>query len=214
MSVKDVISRLQSVDVKDLKNIDMQQVQDNIRGKPDTIIIVFLIIASIAGSVYMFINFQKTFAELETEVTKYNEQLEVAEQNKVLTKQFEKFMAEFPGKIVIDELTNKISAFAIDRNVNIISFSPAQQQETDYTVVETVNINVVAKEYHQLVSFIQDIEQAPFAIRIEAWNARLERAGNRGRTRGRRSRHDQTEQTEETPSISATIEIAAIALKE
>lgn len=213
MGVKDVIGKLQSVDVKDLKNIDMQQVQDNIRGRPEMIIIILLLAASIGGSVYLYTSFQKTSGELDGEVTKYNEQLEAAEQNIVLTKKFDEFMAAFPEKIVIDDLTDKISGFAIDRNVNIVSFSPAKQQETDYTLVETININVVANEYHQLIAFIRDIEEAPFAIRIEAWTARLDRKGNN--RQGRRTRrHEAAKDEDEIPSIAATIEIAAIALKE
>lgn len=214
MGVKDVIDRLQSVDVKDLRNIDVQQVQENLRGKPDTIIIVLLILAALGGSGYLYMQFQTSSAELDGEVTKYNEQLEAAEQNKVLTQKFDKFMKEFPERIVTDDLTDKISGFAIDRNVHIMSFSPAKQQQTEYEVIETVNINVVAKEYHQLIAFMQDIEKAPYAIRIETWTARLDRRGNRGATRGRRTRHDAVEDSDEQPSIAATIEIATVTLKE
>ena len=213
MSVKNGIQRLQSVDVKDLKTIDIQQVQDNLRGRPEMIVTILLLLAAVGGGAYLYTAFQKTSGELDGEVTKFTEQLEAAEQNKVLSGKFDKFMAAFPEKIVIDDLTDKISGFAIDRNVNIVSFSPAKQQETDYTRVETVNINVVAKEYHQLIAFIKDIEEAPFAIRIEAWTARLDRGKNQQGRRTRRQ-HEAANDSEEQPSIAATIEIAAIALKE
>lgn len=213
MSVKEVIGKLQRVDVNDLKNIDIQQVQDSIRGKPDTIVIVLLLVGTIAGCAYLFTDYQKSEQALSEEVIKYNEQLAAAEQNKVYTQKFDKFLKEFPEKIVTDDLTDKVSSYAIDRNVNIISFSPANRQETDYTSIETININVVAKEYHQLIAFIEDIENAPFAIRIEAWTARLNKTSqNRGNV-GRRRHTDKNIDSDQN-SIAATIEIAAISLKE
>ncbi|MBZ0165530.1 MAG: type 4a pilus biogenesis protein PilO, partial [Candidatus Omnitrophica bacterium] len=139
MSVKEVIGKLQRVDVNDLRNIDMQQVQDSIRSKPDTLVIVLLLLGTIAGCAYLFTDYQKSEQALSEEVIKYNEQLAVAEQNKVFTQRFDKFLKEFPEKIVTDDLTDKVSSFAIDRNVNIISFSPANKLETEYTFVETIN---------------------------------------------------------------------------
>lgn len=213
MSVKDVIGKLQSVDVKDLRNLDIQQVQDSIRGKPDTIVIVLLLVGTIAGCAYLFTDYQKSEKSLSEEVIKFNEQLAAAEQNKVFTQKFDKFLKEFPEKIVTDDLTDKVSSYAIDRNVNIISFSPANKLETEYTFVETININVVAKEYHQLIAFIEDIEKAPYAVRIETWTARLDKTSQNRRNEGRR-RHASTDVGDGQNAIAATIEIAAISLKE
>lgn len=215
MNFKEAIDKLQSVDVKDLKSIDLAQIQENIKSKPDILIIIALIVISLSATMYFYMNFTKKTKEIGEKSVKYKEQLESAEQNKTLKERYDKFMAEFPKKIVVDELIDQISVFAINHNIKIISFSPSQESADEYTKIDRININISAENYSDLINFMKNIEQTPYAIRVETWQGKLETA-SLNTASGQRSRRNPEPETisESKSTIAVTIEIAAISLIE
>ncbi|MGE0267219.1 MAG: type 4a pilus biogenesis protein PilO [Candidatus Omnitrophota bacterium] len=215
MNVKEIIDKLQNVDVRDLKNIDFTQIQENIKSKPDILIIIALLAVSLSATMYFYVNFTKKTKDMEQKSVKYKEQLGSAEQNKTLKEKYDKFMAEFPEKIVIDDLIDKVSVFAINHNIKIISFSPAQENTDEYTKIDRININISAENYSDLINFMKNIEQTPYAIRVETWQGKLDSATSHTAAGQRSRRTIEPEVTAETKStIAVTIEIAAISLIE
>lgn len=215
MNIKEIIDKLQHVDVKDLKKIDFTQVQDNIKNKPEILAIIVLIVLSLFATIYIYLDFTKKTKEYAQKTSTYKEQLESAEQNELIKKKYEKFMSEFPAKIVVDDLIDIVSVFAINHNIKISSFSPAQEQVGDYSKIVTININFAAEKYTDLVNFMKDIEQAPYAIRIEAWQAKLESNSGHSSSGQRSRRNPDPEIIQELkPIIAVNVEIAAITLIE
>ncbi len=210
MNIAEAINKLQSIDVKDLKNIDLVSVQDNLRGKPEILIIIILILLSLSATIYLYINSKKTIKELEKEHVALVEKMDAVDRFKEHEIKHKNFLDEFPESIVADDLIDRISGFAIDRNIKIISFTPAQEIKSDFTRVERVNFNVAADEYSHLIEFLRDVEHAPFAVRMENVSAKLRVAETR---RSRRGRQEEPEVPSD-PVISATISIAAIELDE
>lgn len=215
MNVKEIIDKLQSVDIKDLKSIDFAQVQTNIKSKPEILIIIVLIVFSLSATIYLYSNFTKKNKEFAEKKKTYQEQLESADQNEIIKQKYDKFVKEFPAKIVVDDLIDKLSVFAITHNIKIISFSPAQEQEGEFSKTVTININFSAEKYTDLINFMKDIEQAPYAIRIETWQGRLE-TNSAHSSSGQRSRRVQGPEVnlEQKPTITVTAELATISLVE
>ena len=214
MGIKETIIKLQSIDAKDLKNIDFGQVKNNIKSKPDILLIIVLITASLSATIYMYTDYKKKTKEFEEKKITYDDQLNAAKQNEIIKAKYDKFLNEFPDKIIIDQMIEKLSTYAFNYNINIISFSPATKIEDEYSKTESININVNAEDYEELIGFIDEIENAPYAIRIETWSANIGKTA--AHTSNRRSRRsaDTSQTSDENPIIAATIEIAAITLIE
>lgn len=212
MNIVEALNKLQSIDVKDLKNIDLGSVQENLKGKPDILIIIGLIVVSLSATIYLYVDSRKQIQKLDAEQVVLDEVKEAADLNKTLESKLEAFKTDFPEQIVVDDLIHQLSGFAIDHDVKIISFSPAQEQKADYSTISRVQINILAKDYAQMIDFLGDIEKAPYAIRIENFSAQLV---TRTQKRSRRSRQPVVESaSEQVPTISANIKIAAIKLEE
>src|SRR3989338_7759696 len=94
-------------------------------------------------------------------------------ESKRLQKEYDAFMRDFPQSILTDQLISKLSEFAANRRVQIISFSPEKERGDEYIKVAKVRIDVITDHYKDLVLFMKDIEDAPYTMRVEKWAGKM-----------------------------------------
>ncbi len=218
MNFKEIIDKLQSVNIKDLKGVDLSEARDKLKSRPNVLIIIGLVLVTGTGVVLLYFNFMQRSMKIAQTTKTYKEQWESAKVSKTVKAKYDKFVADFPKKISIDDLIDKVSAFAIQQNVQIIAFSPAQEVSDDYTKISKINIDVSTESYGDLIQFMQNIEQSPYAIRVDSWQSKLESTpqSSKSDSRSRRSDDQELEKDiiEEKPAIRVTIELAVITLED
>lgn len=181
--IKKIIDSFRNINVRDLQNIDARQLGYMVRQHVDMILNIVLILGTIAVTVYVFKGYSKRSQTLALESTKMQERVEVSKESERLHKDYDAFVDGFPKFIVTDQLINKLSEFAAYRHVQILSFSPAKEKADDYIKVARVQINVAADDYKDMILFMKDIEDAPYALRVERWSAKMKEQSNREGTR-------------------------------
>ena len=103
----------------------------------------------------------------------------------------------------MDQLIDKISALATNHNIQIQSFSPAEETNGDFWQLSNLSINISCRKYKEVILFIQEIENLPYAIQIQKWSGK----GKEGSSRNL-NREDQVDNV-----IEANIKIGSITLK-
>ena len=102
--------------------------------------------------------------------------------------------------MVIDKVTD----FAARREVQIVSVAPSERDSKKFYDKVVVTLNIVVKGYKKLCLFINDIENSPYALRLEKWSGFLEESTKSTQT---------LEDTEDVETIRAQITVASIIFK-
>jgi len=198
MNIKD----LGQIDINSLKNIDIEQIKDFIRTRPDIFIISLLAIITISASIFIFSGQKNKAGQYSKDIQVLKEKLEAAELNKNVEKEYREFVDSFPEATTVDNMIYKISEFAQNRDINIETSSPAKNKSNTLWEQFSIELSVTSTDYKNLVLFLKDIEDAPYAIRIESWLGKMARSPI-----GRRS------QSLSDNTIKSKIRIGAIKLK-
>ena len=191
----------------DIKNVDLNQVKDYIQKRPEILVNILLIAATIFVIIYMFTGQQKKANNLNYSTIQMKEKWEVVKSLKIIREENKKFVKDFPKTIPGDRLIDKLSEFALLHNVQVVSFLPAKQKSNDILEYTTASLTVSSVEYSDIVSFIKDIEESPYALRIERWSG-----GQQLRHTNRRGSSPQEEPSKDI--IVAQIDIGSIKLKQ
>lgn len=210
------IKTLRNIDIKQilqyLKTINVDQIREVIQTRPDIIIKVVLIGLTLFFSARIIGGYSGTARQLKNEITQMQDKLNAIEESKKIQKQYDDFIRNFPESILPDQLISKLSEFAAQRNVQILSFNPAKEpreQSDEFMELAGVEIHVASERYEDLVLFVKDIEDAPYTMRVDNWSGRLlEQRGPQGR-----GRQPAVEIPEGQNLIEATMEIGSVKLK-
>ena len=201
-----LLKDLSQIDIKDLKNINLNQLRDNIQKRPEVLINILLIVAALFVIIYMFTAQQNKLKRLKNAVALMKEKLEVVKSLETAQQANGEFIKAFPQTIPSDRLVDKISDFAEAHNVQVVSFLPAKQKSNDILEYTTVTLTVSSSEYQDIVLFIKDIEESPYAWKVERWKGGLQQ-----RTSGKRRDLQAVETSENI--IMAQIDIGSIKIK-
>jgi Tfp pilus assembly protein PilO len=208
IDVKEIIEKLKTIDLKELQNIDADQVQEALRRRPDVIVNALLIIVTLAVTFNAVNGYGRRSKTLDWEIKKMQERADALVESKRLEEEHETFMKSFPEAILVDQIGSKLSEFAADRHVQIVSFSPEKEKSDEYVKVTRVRLEVATADYRNLVLFIRDIEDAPRMMRVEKWTGRI-KEGAALPPRGQESQ----EGVEVKEIIVASMEIGSVALE-
>ena len=171
--IKNMIAALRGFNIRDLQNIDAQQLGDMLRQRMDIVLHVALVLVTIVATIGMFKGYGKRSEMLTWEIKQFEEKIAAVKESDRLKGEHSKFMENFPGPIVTDQLVNKLSEFAAHRQVQILSFSPIKEKSDDYIKVAGVHINVASESYKNIVLFMKDVEDAPYALQVGQWSAKM-----------------------------------------
>ena len=213
MDVREVIDKLQSIDAKDLQNIDWDNLRRQLVAKPEILIIISLIVLSILSSIYFSISSQKRTSAYKQEIMLMNEKLEAANENKTIKRQYDAFLEEFPEQVTVDQIVDVLSSYALEEGIKILSYSPAQTDDQKFLKVSSFSISIKADNFPKILSFLKTVENSPYALRVEKWQGRYFEENIV--QSGRRSRNQQREEeaVEHKEGVMADLELSLIELK-
>ncbi len=198
---------ISKMDINDLKHIDYQKLFKNIRQKPDIAIsIIFPLLA-----IFICFNiFTKSQAQEKTTAlknTEMEEKLEIVTEYIQKQDELKSFISALPAKISENEFFNTITDFAAKNNVQIESFSPAQNKSDPIYDLTIINLTANAKNFSDVGFFIKDIETSKKNIRINGWT------GSMGPAQGS-SRRGRDQSNSEDLWINFQMDIALVTFKQ
>lgn len=205
IDIQEIVERLKAIDLKELRNIDASQIKDVLRRRPDVIINTVLIVVALAATLNAVKGYGRKSQTLDWEIKKMKERVDALGESKRLQKEYDAFMRDFPQSILTDQLISKLSEFAANRRVQIISFSPEKERGDEYIKVAKVRIDVITDHYRDLVLFMKDIEDAPYTMRVEKWAGKMKEEIPLKRGKGSAGVKE---------IVGASIEIGSIELKD
>jgi Tfp pilus assembly protein PilO len=175
MELRAIIEKLQNINIKDLQNIDVDQIKCLFLKRITLIInIIFVLITIIIISVCLT-GAAKRERILKWENGKTRERIEAVEESEKIKKEYDAFLKKLPQPILADQLMSRLSQFAANRGVQVLSFVPQPGREDDHMDMAGVKLNLSSKDYRNLVLFAKDIENALYTMRIDKWSAMAKR---------------------------------------
>lgn len=201
--LKNIVSKLREINIKDLQNIDARQVAQLLQQRVDVLLNIVLILATTIVLVLVSRGYGKKAQLLTWEAQQIQERLDAIKDSERLQGEYGTFMRSFPKVILTGQLINKLSEFAAYRHVQILSFSPIKEKSDEYIKVATVQINAAADTYENMILFMKDIEESPYALRVEQWSAKMKE---------QKSKEGEVEIRKEI--VEAKMDIASLKLKD
>ncbi len=198
-----IIKQLSEIKLEDLKSLDAAQIKERILSRPDLLVTVVLIGLTIYAGIFIYSGKKLKYELLKNEEKKLQEKMQIVDGIKTAEAKFKNFTDNFSKAIPSDQLVDKLSEFAVNRNVQILSFSPAEEKQNDYAKLTSVRLNITSESYENVVLFIKDIESAPYALRVDKWS------GSMTTNTDQKKKDDQVENI-----INANLEIGAIKLND
>mgnify|MGYP001559198009 CR=1 FL=1 len=182
IDINNLINRLKTIDLKDLRNInindlrniDVSWMKEAFARRPHIFINSLIILVTVVTVITGFKGYAKKSATLKWEITKLQERMDAVEESNRLQKEYKAFVSSFPKSILIEQLISKLSEFAANRRVQITSFAPVKEKGDTYKKVGWVQLNVSSSRYQDVVFFIKDIEDAPYAMRVGKWSGKMQ----------------------------------------
>jgi len=202
-----LVKKLNEIDIKDLQKLDYKKLLKDAQKRPDVIVSIVAVLATVIFSVNYF---RKQHGEIRTtslEIMALEEKITAIEEYQQTDQELKDFLRGIPENITEEDLINQITDFAQARNVRIESFSPGRKQTEDLYELTSIVLSITVNEYRDLWLFTHDVEASPHALRIDSLNVK---ANEQPRSRGRNA---PAPKGPKGSTLSATMEIAAIALK-
>ena len=166
------LKELNKIDVKNLKNVDAGQIKAALFNRLEITISIVLAAATIAGALYLFGNKKKETDQLNYRIGQLKEKVTIVQEQKNIQKSFEDFVDTFPKSIATDQLIDKISSLAANHHIQIQSFSPAEEISGEYWSITNLSINISSVNFKDIIQFVKDIENLPYAIQIQKWSGK------------------------------------------
>ena len=201
-----IIAKLNSISVDDIKNIDWEEVKEKLLSRPDIVIIIVCVALSIGSVIFGFSIYQQRSSKYKKQLATLKEKQKAIKQNTKTKKSYKKTTKSFPDKISKDLLGRQLSEFATNNDVLIESFSPGGSKNLGFAIIQNFSlaISVPDDKYDNLILFIKDIENSPYAIRIEGWYGSMQESSG--------SRRKRIQQTGKKKIIKSKISLQSITL--
>lgn len=130
-------------------------------------IVVFLIGAVVVG--LLVLNFFQEKYNAESEMTALRNKLEVISRYKQSKEGFDNFTNSLPKHVEENALVNVLSDFAVQNNVEVLSFSGIDIVNNAHFDLYTVEVAIRVEEFKDALIFMKAIENAPNALRLESF---------------------------------------------
>ena len=207
------LADLSKIDIKDLQKIDYAKLLQDLKKRPDILISIVFVLATLSFSVNAFTKKKGELSSLQQEVSKLEEKIKVIDSYEAVKKELTDFLANIPEKILENDLINKVTDFAVSRNVQIESYTPMSKQSSPLYDLTSIDLNVSAPDYKNVWLFMNDIEKSKYAIRVENWAGSMDAKGDSRNNSRKRVLSGGAGVASDQPSIGFRLEISAINLK-
>ena len=173
MNIKEAIEKLNSVNLQDFKKVDINQLKDLLRRSPIFVLNIVFVLGSCFTAITLFNKAKLDEKRMIVSNASYEEKLTAVKEQKKVKQELEQFVNNVPKELIGRQLIDKFSELATNRNVHILSFSPAKEKSDQYTILTTVNLSIESNNYKNIILFVKDIESFPFAVRLEKFSAEM-----------------------------------------
>ena len=205
------ISDLNKIDIKDLQYIDYNQILGDLKKKPDVLIGIVAILATLIFSLYFYSNNNKNMKATRAELHIAKQKKDEIDLYNSIQKNFAEFEKSMIKKVSEDNFIKKITDIAVKRKIQILSYSPSSSNKHPLYQLSIISIDVSANTYKDMWLFIHDIEQSGENFRVDSWNGSLAGNSRNSRRRGRQER-DQSSILEKS-KINSHLEISSLTFK-
>ncbi|MFT5387298.1 MAG: hypothetical protein ACI9E5_000425 [Candidatus Omnitrophota bacterium] len=202
-----IIDTLNNIDIKDLKNIDINELKKTLTSKLDITINIILVFLTL---IFIFSTFSKikyTSAIIKQKNGALTESLAALKIKKNVQTEMRDFIEEFPKTLSSDELSELLTEYAFDNQIRISSYNPRKSKKEALKTISAISINITAKTYDNMFSFLKTIETSDYAIRLVSWT------GSQGQPSEkiiRNSRNQSSIQRQENIQANLTVEAIKI----
>jgi len=208
-----ILQKLNSVKVEDIKNIDVSQLKDNVTKRPDILINIILVIVTLFVASHLHSNRGNENKRLKSEVEKAKKTLITVNQLTKTKEKFDKLIKNFPEPLTEEALIKLLSGFAVKHSIQVISFSPAEKKIYSHWETDSLNLKLSTDNYKNYLKFIKDIENDPHTIRVTSWSIKPQNASSGSSYRGRRRSSRSAAVAVDSNIIESNIKIEHITLK-
>jgi len=159
-----------------LNKIDSKQISNYLTEHKEVAINAGIVFVAFILASNVLSGHKKQGKVLQAEILKMQDKTNVIKKNDNVLSEIKTFMNSFPQSITKDELVDYVVSYALDNNVQIISFSPATNiSDTLYEKV-VIEVSLSAENYDDMVSFLHTLEIAPEPWRVESFTSSLQSA--------------------------------------
>ena len=201
-----LIEKLNSIDVKDLKQLDYGKLLKEAQRSPDILIGAALIALTFFFSVSYFAKHKTQLKNIRVEILQLEDKIQMIERYNQTKADLDEFLSYIHPFVNETDFINQITDYAAKRKIQIGSLSPSRKEDQALAQLTKVQMHLVAKTYDALWLFIYDIEKSPQYFRIDSWR------GEMGATT-RQRRVDRSATPIEQDTITVDMEITLINFK-
>lgn len=173
MNIKEAIEKLNTLNLQDLKKIDLSQLKDLLRRSPIFVLNIVFVLGTGFTAITLFNKAKLAVKEMTASNVSYEEKLIAVKEQRKMKQELDQFVNDFPKELIGRQLIDKFSELATSRNVHILSFSPTKEKSDQHSILTTVNLSIESDEYKNIILFVKDIESFPFAVRLEKLSAEM-----------------------------------------
>ena len=154
----------------DINNIDINDLISRFLSQKVVIANIIVVVLGLLGGYYLYNNFTHQKQAAQQNIAMLQEKLATISTYQTTKKQFDEFKNTLPKSIDEDNLVDALSNYAIQNNVEVVSFSPVTSSDSAYYTRSSVDMNVRAKDFKQLVLFIKTLESEQMVLRLENYH--------------------------------------------
>ena len=207
------LKNLNKITLDDLKNIDWARVKGYLQSRPDLAINILLVVITFVVMVTSFQKYINARKSSESEIALLKKKQTVLDKLTHTQKQYDRFIKDVQTVITGDQLIEILSKLALQRDIQILSFSPAKTKSNKFVNLTSVEVNIASENYTNIVLFVNDIESALYSIRIEKWSGMSQSPNSPHTGRSRRFHRQTATISKQNEHIEATIKIKSVELK-
>lgn len=174
MDLKELIAKLNALDVKDFKKIDYKKFLDVLRQRPGPSISIVLICVTVLICSNLYLKRRAELKNFKRGSASFTERIKTIGDYVTAKQELTEFIAAIPENIEEGNLVTQLTGFAESRNVTIQSLLPTKKRNESFYDLTGIILEISAKEYKDIWLFIHDIEESPYILRVDKWEGRRE----------------------------------------
>jgi len=202
------VKSLLNYDIKKLKELDLTQLKERLFQRQDVLVNLAVIILSVIIAFNIYNHQVRSAQTLTSDIVSLEDKLASLEKFENSQKALAQYVNSLPQGISADAIIEIVSGLAAFHNLQISSFSPANKENRTLYETTSLKVNVTAKNYNDILKFIDEIEHHKATLKVRNFTGRMEKTSAYQRQQGRIPDESQPDSY-----ISAEIEINSVGFK-
>lgn len=142
----------------------IQQITDNKNIFLVFVVVLFFVIAA----VILFGDYSSKFESYKKQNQSKMEKVSLLGEFNRSKEALDVFLKSRPKTLEGNELVSKIEEYAVANHINIIDITSRDPQRYDVYMTTAIRMNMNAKSFKELVSFLNKVETSNYALRVES----------------------------------------------